>query len=234
MKTIFVAFFLFALAISSFGATVFLFDSISIYVFATNSFDQSIQDTQQALQDSINRQVQQSITDTISGIDNSTNTSSSGPEETLSQAVPINSSINNTIRGGIVSLQNDPTNNETLWILGGIYKIENLTAESPSFNASFYMVKTNGSSSHSHDVYDSKLRIVTNNTIGNNSTFLNGTSTVTMRDGPVMNVPTNITLFADNAISVWFDATKLNMHFGNSPIYGTQELKCVEIPTLCK
>lgn len=205
-----------------------------MYVFATNSFDQSLQETQQALQDSINRQVQQTITDTISGIDNGTNSSSSSPEETRIQALPVNSSINNTVRGGIASLQNDPTNNETTWILGGIYKIENLTAESPSFNASFYMVKTNGSSSHSHDVYDSKLRVVLNNTMGNNSTFLKGTSTVTMRDGPVTNVPTNITLFADNAISVWFDTTKINMHFGNTPIFGTQVLKCIEVPALCK
>ncbi|HEU5120241.1 MAG TPA: hypothetical protein VFT71_04570 [Candidatus Nitrosocosmicus sp.] len=49
------------------------------------------------------------------------------------------------------------------------------------------MVKTNGSSFHSHNVYDSKLRITADNLIGNNSIFINGPSAVTLRYGPVMN-----------------------------------------------
>jgi len=234
MNRIFLVFFPFALAITGSIISMVLFGSISIYVFATNSFDQSLQDTQQALQDSINREVQQSITDTISSIDNSTNSSSSGPEQMQRQDIPVNSSANDIVRGGITSLQNDPMNNGTIWILGGVYEIENLTSESPTFNASFYMVKTNGSSSHSHDIYDSKLRAITDNLMGNNSTFLNGTSTVTMREGPVANVPINITLLGDSAASIWLDAGKLNKHFGTSPIFGTQELKCDEVIDLCR
>jgi hypothetical protein len=114
MNRIFLVFFPFALAITGSIISMVLFDSISIYVFATNSFDQSLQDTQQALQDSINREVQQSITDTISSIDNSTNSSSSGPEQMQRQDIPVNSSANDIVRGGITSLQNDPMNNGTI------------------------------------------------------------------------------------------------------------------------
>jgi hypothetical protein len=234
MKRIFFVFFLFALAINGYVVSFVLIGSIPINVFATNSFDQSLQETQQALQNSINRQVQQSITDTISSIDDSSNSSSSDAKQIKSQGIPVNSSVNDIIRGGITSLQTDPMNNETVWILGGVYEIENLTSGSPTFNASFYMVKTNGSSSHSHDIYNSKLRIVTDSPMGNNSTFLNGTSTVTMREGPVTNVPINITLLGDNALNVWLDAGKLKKHFGTTPIFGTQELKCIEVTDLCK
>ena len=234
MKRIFFVFFFFALAITGYIVSFVLFGSLSIYVFATNEFDQSLQETQQALQDSINRQVQQSITDTISRIDNNTNSSSSDSTQIQSQGISVNNPVNGIIRGGITSLQTDPMSNETIWILGGVYEIENLTSGFPTFNASFYMVKTNGSSSHSHDIYDSKLRIITGSPMGNNSTLLMGTSTVTMREGPVTNVPINITLLGDNALSVWLDTGKLNKHFGTSHIFGTQELKCIEVADLCK
>ena len=120
MNRIFLVFFPFALAITGSIISMVLFGSISIYVFATNSFDQSLQDTQQALQDSINREVQQSITDTISSIDNSTNSSSSGPEQMQRQDIPVNSSANDIVRGGITSLQNGPVINGTIWIFGGV------------------------------------------------------------------------------------------------------------------
>jgi hypothetical protein len=45
-----------------------LFNSLTTNVFATNSLDRSVQEIQQDLQNSINRQVQQSITDTFNTI----------------------------------------------------------------------------------------------------------------------------------------------------------------------
>ena len=116
MKRIFFVFFFFALAITGYIVSFVLFGSLSIYVFATNEFDQSLQETQQALQDSINRQVQQSITDTISRIDNNTNSSSSDATQIQSQGISVNNLVNDTIRGGITSLQTDPMSNETIWI----------------------------------------------------------------------------------------------------------------------
>ena len=138
------------------------------------------------------------------------------------------------IKGGITSLQNDPSDNTTTWILGGVYRMENLSSAAPTFNASFYMVKTDGNSSHSHDIYDLVLNTpIIDNTMSN-STQLIGTTTVNMKDGPITNVPTNITILGDSAISIWLDPSKVNNHFGNSPIYGTQELKCVDTPAYCK
>jgi hypothetical protein len=55
-----------------------------------------------------------------------------------------------------------------------------------------------------------------------NFTLFNGTSTVTMREGPVTDVPTTITLLSDSALSIVFDPSKTNNHFGNPAIYGTQ------------
>lgn len=65
-------------------------------------------------------------------------------------------------------------------------------------------------------------------------TVFNGTSTVPMREGPVTDVPTTITLLGDTAISIVFDPSKTNNHFGNSAIYGTQNLVCVESPQYCR
>lgn len=54
----------------------------------------------------------------------------------------------------------------------------------------------------------------------NDTTTYWGTATVTMKDGPISNVPTEIKIIRNNVISIWFDPTKVKMHFGESPIYG--------------
>jgi len=123
------------------------------------------------------------------------------------------------INGGITSLQNDPFDNTATWILGGVYRMENLSSDSPTFNASFYMVKTDGNSSHSHDIYDLFLNTPIIRITTSNSTPINGTTTVTMKYESITNVPTNITLLGNNAISIWIDPSKVNNHFGDSSIY---------------
>lgn len=55
------------------------------------------------------------------------------------------------LKGGITSIQNDVTDNNT-WIIGGVDRIENLNSASPMFNTSFYILKTDGTGSHSHDI----------------------------------------------------------------------------------
>lgn len=64
---------------------------------------------------------------------------------------------------------------------------------------------TNQSSFHSYDIYYSKLRIDAENLIGNNSTLIDGTSTVTMRNSPIMVVSSNNTLFGNSSVSIWID-----------------------------
>ena len=140
---------------------------------------------------------------------------------------------NDVIKGSISSISNDPSNSSTAaWITTGVYKMENVKT-SPTFNSTFYMIKTDGTSKHTHSIYDFKgnAELIVNNS--NNSTILNGTSIVTMKEGPVDDVPTQITILGDSAINILLEPTKVNHHFGNGPIYGNQHLICVEVPSYC-
>jgi hypothetical protein len=150
--------------------------------------------------------------------------------------------------GTIASLQNDENGNPT-WIVSGIWKgslsmgnetqgvgSNQTNTTSAAANATsttgggppnatlyskFNMVMTNGSALHDHEIYDFKL---TNMTMPNNTTTVyNGTATITMRQGPVTNVPVSIKSMESNAISIWADPAMINNHFGNTPIFGTIE-----------
>jgi hypothetical protein len=148
--------------------------------------------------------------------------------------------------GTIASLQNDQNGNPT-WIVSGIWKgslsSDNKTqgaggnqtdaASAPNAtsalaglpNATFYskfnMVMTNGSAAHDHEIYNFTLSDMS---MPNNSTTVyNGTATITMRQGPVTNVPVSIKSMESNAISIWADPAMINNHFGNTPIFGTIE-----------
>jgi hypothetical protein len=146
-----------------------------------------------------------------------------------------NSPSSNSLKGALTSIQNDPADNTTSWIVSGVFRMDNMSgtaqSSSPTFNSSFYMVKTDGTALHKHDIYD--LQLTGQPSKSGNSTIFNGTSTVTMRDGPVPDVPTSITLMDDSAVSIWFDPNKVNNHFGDTLIYGTQHLVCVEAPQYC-
>ena len=139
--------------------------------------------------------------------------------------------------GTIASLQNDKNGNPT-WIVSGLYKgsvsVHNETEHgaaksslpNATLNAKFSMVMTNGSAMHEHRIYDFTL---TDMSMPNNSTTVyNGTATITMRQGPVTDVPMSIKALDNNAISVWIDPTKIQNHFGNTPIFGTIE-KLIEV-----
>jgi hypothetical protein len=140
---------------------------------------------------------------------------------------------NDVTKGSISSISNDPSNSSTAWIITGVYKLENVE-KSPTFNSTFYMMKNDGTSKHTHSIYDFKVNADPILNTSNNSTTLNGTSTVTMEESPVNNVPTQITLLGNSAIKILLEPTKVNNHFGNGPIYGNQHLICVEVPSYCK
>lgn len=55
-----------------------------------------------------------------------------------------------------------------------------------------------------------------------------------MKDGPVNDVPISVKLMDDSAVSIWADPSKTDKHFGNTVIYGTQHLICVEKAEYCK
>ena len=149
--------------------------------------------------------------------------------------------------GTIASLQDDENGNPT-WIVSGIWKgslsmgnetrsvggnqtnatsaaanITSTTGGAPNatYNSKFNMVMTNGSAVHDHEIYNFKLASMSNPS--NTTSVFNGTATITMRQGPVENVPVSIKRIDNNVISIWADPTMTNNHFGNTPIFGTIE-----------
>jgi hypothetical protein len=136
-----------------------------------------------------------------------------------------------SVKGGITSIQNDMTG-KTNWIVGGAYKMSNINTANPIFDAAFYMIKTDGTAAHKHIISNFKMSGIP--IVANNSTTFNGTSTVTMKDGPVSDVPTSIKFTDESSVSIWLDPTKTNNHFGSTLIYGTQYLVCNEIASLCR
>ena len=140
-------------------------------------------------------------------------------------------SSNDAVKGALTSLQNNENNTPT-WIVSGVFRIDNLNTTSPILNATFYMMKTDGTASHTHTISDFKL--IGNPVVNGNATIFNGTSTITMKDGPVNDVPISVKLMDDSAASIWVDPSKTVKHFGNTVIYGTQHLICVEKAEYCK
>ncbi|MGA9845748.1 MAG: hypothetical protein WBQ25_25900 [Nitrososphaeraceae archaeon] len=137
----------------------------------------------------------------------------------------------NGIKGSLTSLQNDESG-KPAWIVSGVFRMDNMNSSSPTLNAAFYMIKKDGTSPHTHTISD--FKIIGKRLTSGNSTIVNGTSTVTMKDGPVQLVPTSMKLTDDSAVSIWLDPSKTKGHFGNTVIYGTQHLICVEKPQYCK
>jgi hypothetical protein len=143
-------------------------------------------------------------------------------------------------RGTIASLQNDK-DGKPAWIVSGLWRgsLTNLTygavmMSSPSsasnttskmnlptatFNAVFNMVMLNGSALHKHQISNFTL---TGMSMPDKKTVVyNGTATITMKEGPVNDVPISVRTLSDNVISIWIDPAKTMNHFGNTPLYGT-------------
>jgi hypothetical protein len=139
--------------------------------------------------------------------------------------------------GTIASIQNDE-NGTPAWILSGLWKgaLTNMDKSNQDFStptvsnnkndnlptasleAEFDMVMLNGSALHQHSIYNFTLADIMK--IDDNNYQANGTATVTMKDGPVNNVPLSIKSMNNNVISIWIDPTKVNNHFGNTPLFG--------------
>lgn len=139
--------------------------------------------------------------------------------------------------GTISSIQNDESGTPA-WILSGLWKgaLTNMDKSNPDFStptvnnnnndnlptatfeAEFDMVMLNGSALHKHSIYNFTLADISK--VDDKNYQANGTATVTMKDGPVNNVPLSIKSMNDNVISIWIDPTKVNNHFGNTPIFG--------------
>jgi hypothetical protein len=63
--------------------------------------------------------------------------------------------------------------------------------------------------------------VITNVSKPDNMTkIFNGTSTASLREGPVTDIPTSIEIIGDKVISIWLDPSTIDNHYGNTPVYG--------------
>ncbi len=81
------------------------------------------------------------------------------------------------------------------------------------------MITLNGTGEHTHTITNFALEDIS--MPNNMTTVFNGTSTASLREGPVTDIPTTITAINGKVISIWLDPTKINNHYGNTPVYGT-------------
>jgi hypothetical protein len=143
-------------------------------------------------------------------------------------------SVNFTSAAGtIASLQNDATGKQA-WVLSGTWQLlvfkprleENkIQPATITFNSIFDMVRLNGQAKHEHTMSVSDFNLTNVNKFMNNTdhvliTTFNGTSKVTMEGISQNNVPTSIKIMDKGTISLWVDPSKINNHFGTTPIYG--------------
>ena len=83
------------------------------------------------------------------------------------------------------------------------------------------MIMVNGSAPHNHAITNFKL---TNTSEDKGVKTFNGTSTLNLIEGQVIDVPTSIKLLGKGVISIWIDPSRVEEHYGNDPIYGVTEL----------
>lgn len=132
--------------------------------------------------------------------------------------------------GTISSVQLDK-NSRPDWILSGHWRsnllsLSNTTnptnasaTTTPVFDATFEMVMVNGSGLHRHTLTNFALTKVS--TQNKSAAEFNGTAAISLRNGPVSGVPTSIKFMGNHTISIWLDPSKIQSHFGNTPIFGT-------------
>jgi hypothetical protein len=138
--------------------------------------------------------------------------------------------------GTIASLQNDK-DGKSAWLVAGLWRgsltnmssatamsgTSNTTSKNnlptATFNSVFDMVMLNGTALHKHQV--SNFTLTGMSMPSENISVYNGTATITMKEGPVNDVPISIRTLNNNIVSIWVDPSKTMNHFGNTPIYGS-------------
>ena len=92
-----------------------------------------------------------------------------------------------------------------------------INTSSFSLTAIIETAKPNGSAGHEQEINDFKL--VGSPVIENQTIHLNGTSAITLRDGPITNEPTVIAL-SQEKIDIYFDPRNINNQFENQSVSG--------------
>ena len=120
-------------------------------------------------------------------------------------------------KAGVFNYTQTDSSGNTTWINSGNWSMTGINSSSPSLTAIIEMAKPNGSAGHEHEINDFKL--IGSPVIENQTIHLNGTSSITMRDGPVTNEPTVIAL-SQEKIDIYFDPEDIKNHFENQSISG--------------
>jgi hypothetical protein len=132
----------------------------------------------------------------------------------IAAATPLSS------QSGTISSTQNGSDGKPEWKVSGTWKFTNLSSNSPTFNASFDMMKLDGSSKHKHTI-DATITSADFSRAGKSSVrTYSGTATISMKEGPVSDVPITIKLSSDGNISIKPDPIKTQGHFGNTPIEG--------------
>ena len=122
--------------------------------------------------------------------------------------------------GTLSSIQNGP-DGRPAWKVSGTWNLIKQSSKSPTFNASFDMMKLDGSSMHKHTITATTITSADFKVTGKTSTrTYYGTAIISMKEGPVSNVPIVIKLLSDGSMSIMPDPIKTKGHFGNTPIQG--------------
>ena len=123
-------------------------------------------------------------------------------------------------QSGTISSTQNGSDGKPEWKVSGTWKFTNLSSNSPTFNASFDMMKLDDSSKHKHTI-DATITSADFSRAGKSSVrTYSGTATISMKEGPVSDVPITIKLSSDGNISIKPDPIKTQGHFGNTLIEG--------------
>ena len=144
------------------------------------------------------------------------------PISNVAMAAPFDFLDKTYVFGPIAGITEDE-NDSTEWVLTGIWRaslpnsteISNNNTNGTTFNAAIEMIKLDGTARHTHTLTDFTLLDISSES-DSNSTIFNGTSTVSLADGPALDIPTSVKLSNNNFITIWIDPQSVNNHLGDS------------------
>jgi hypothetical protein len=144
------------------------------------------------------------------------------PISNIAMALPFDFLDKTYIFGPITGITEDE-NDSTEWVLAGIWRaslhnstdISNNSTDGTTFNAAIEMMRPDGTARHTHTLTDFVLSNSSSDS-STNSTIFNGTSTVSLADGPALDIPTSVKLSNNNIIAIWVDTESVDRHFGDS------------------
>jgi hypothetical protein len=121
-------------------------------------------------------------------------------------------------KSGTISSTQNGANGKPEWKVDGTWTFTGVASKSPKFDATFGMQMLNGSAKHKHTINDFKL--IGTPSKSSDGTVYNGTATVSLKKGPVNNVPVTIKITNSGDFSLKVDPKLTENHFGDTPIMG--------------